>query len=106
VLRACLDLLAVKHIWRMRVNTGAVAMSGPQQKPRFVRFGRKGCADILADIPGRSPSSFVWVECKSPGKKQSVDQVAFQVAVEQAKQRYLLVSDVDTLAEWLKSRGL
>lgn len=126
VLRTVLDLLAVKKIWHRRMNTGAVKAEG-----RFFRFGSVGMADALA-LP-KSPCGAgccprpaeeddavlwelrhcqaqhpvpLWIECKSPGGRQSEAQRAFQAEVEAEGHSYLLVSDIDDLAAFLRERGL
>jgi hypothetical protein len=109
VLKACLDLLAVKKIWHRRMNTGAV-----KDGKRFFRFGSPGMADVLAIAQGkrlRGSTCYwkfapLWVECKAPGGKQSIAQEIFQEEVVREGHAYLLVKDVDELADWLKARGL
>jgi len=127
VLRACLDLLKAKRIWCERRNSGV--MESASGKGRWVKFGEKGMADIQAllnvgMLPWNVPESYarlvrtpeldpdlvvqkvLWIECKASDGKQSYDQKLFQHIVEAEGHSYLLVSDVDTLAEWLKERGL
>jgi len=127
VLRACLDLLAVKHIWHRRMNTGAVKAEG-----RFFRFGSVGMADVLA-LPTlacgasccppppdeddralwemrhcqKAQALPLWLECKaSKGGKQSETQRAFQAEVEAEGHAYLVVRDSSELENWLRGRGL
>jgi len=40
-----MEYLDVQGIWNMRMQTGALVTD-----KRFVRFGTKGCADILATV--------------------------------------------------------
>ena len=107
VLKAVLDLLAVHHVWHRRMNTGAVKTEH-RGKSRVFRFGSKGMADVLALAPleGTSACYTIWVEAKAPGGKQSEAQKAFQAEVEAEGHVYLLVDDVQQLADWLKERGL
>jgi hypothetical protein len=55
--------------WVQRQNTGAAKVGG-----RFVRFGWKGCADILGQLrDGR----FLAVEVKAPKGKLRSEQILF-----------------------------
>lgn len=130
VLRACLDLLAVHKIWHERRNTGAM-----KDGKRYIRFSRKGTADILATpkadhmVPAKlmalavatssdsaeihKPSGHIgvmvptmlWIECKAGKNKQSEDQIAFEKEVSMAGHHYLVVRDVNSLSAWLKEHG-
>lgn len=71
VLNACLDLLAAspKVAFAWRQNTGAVKIA-----KRFVRFGFKGCSDILGML---ADGRFFAVETKETGEVATADQAAF-----------------------------
>lgn len=116
VLKACLDLLAAEKIWHRRWNTGAVKTG-----KRFFRFGEPGDGDILVlprslRVPGSELGTWarwiggapavLWIECKSDSGAQTKDQRDFQKEVESQGHHYLLVRDVDTLREWLKTHGV
>jgi hypothetical protein len=108
VLNACLGLLSAERIWHRRVNTGAV-MSGN----RFLRFNKKGDADIMLTIPvpytrgnGVSWQCVCWVECKSDTGKQSPDQKLFEAEARAEGHDYLLVRSSDDLKKWLQERGV
>lgn len=45
----------------------------------------------------------VWIEVKAPGKKQRPEQVNFQQHVELLGHTYLLIDNVDQIAEWIKT---
>lgn len=67
-------------------NTGAI-----KTEDRFLRYGLKGSADILACIDGR----FVAVEAKCGRDKQQPEQIRFQTAIEKAGGIYILARSVD-----------
>jgi hypothetical protein len=71
VLNACLDLLdaSPKVAFAWRQNTGAVKIA-----KRFVRFGFKGCSDILGML---TDGRFFAVETKETGEVATADQAAF-----------------------------
>lgn len=96
VLKACLDYLAAVHIWRTRMNTGAMQVGN-----RFVRFGKNGTADILATPWKEGRQRILWVEAKALKGKQSEAQKDFQAEVETAGHDYVLVRDLDDLIGWL-----
>jgi hypothetical protein len=102
ILKQILDYLAARHIFAMRMNTGAVA-SEYKGKKRFMRFGTLGMADILAfpqiKINGTlrtvcSPFP-VWIEVKSPEGKQSKLQRSFQEKVENEGHKYIIARSKD-----------
>lgn len=103
---AVLELLAAHNIYAGRLNTGAGFVNGrPVQHHTF----GKGCADILAfpveysDFEPRAQITPTWIECKAPGKKQSSEQISFQQHVELLGHTYLLIDNIDQIAEWLKT---
>lgn len=82
VLKAVIKALALhpRVAWATRMNTGAVTL-GPLGKQRYVRFGFKGCPDIIGQMrDGR----FLAVEVKKPKGKASEDQLAFIYRVRNA----------------------
>jgi hypothetical protein len=78
ILKACIRALALdsRVAWATRINSGAYAVDG-----RFVRFGFKGCADIIGQM---SDGRFLAIEVKREGKKPTDDQVAFLGRVSRA----------------------
>ena len=105
ILTAILQYLAAKHIFAMRMNTGAVA-SEYKGKKRFVRFGTPGCADILAfktvhigivniyTVP-------VWIEAKTAKGKQSELQKSFQWKVESEGHLYIIARGIEDVERYL-----
>ena len=72
LVRACLDLLALRGITAWRNNNAGIY--DPARR-RFRTFhGLKGASDILGILAG---GRFLAVECKMPGGKLSPDQTAF-----------------------------
>lgn len=90
ILRSILDYLAVEKIWAMRLNTGAI-VSEYKGRTRFHRYGRPGCADILASFNGE----FVWLECKTANGKQSDAQKEFEAEVKALGHYYFVVRSID-----------
>lgn len=77
VVKACLELLALKKIMAWRNNQGAI----PNGRGGFRKFvGRKGVSDILAIAPDGS-GRFLGIECKTatgkldPEQKEFMDEV-------------------------------
>ena len=107
VQRAVMDLLAAERIFAIRMNTGAF-----KDGKRFVRFGLKGMADILAFPqakhqvgPNGSPWWLphpLWLEIKAPTGKQSPEQKSFQEQVEAQGHSYLVARSSDDVLAWLK----
>lgn len=102
LLKQILDYLAAERIWAMRINTGAV-VSEYKGRTRFHRYGRPGCADILAfpKIKRRSGSDdwflepILWIECKTPKGKQSEMQKVFQGEVEAEGHTYIVARSLE-----------
>ena len=99
--KAILDYLALKKIWHMRLNTGA--MSGSHKGKRwFVKFGKPGMADILATIVVNGILRVYWIEVKRPGGKQSAAQLEFQAEVYEQGHNYLVVESLEQFMVWFK----
>lgn len=116
--RAITDLLDLKHIWWMRCNSGAMAGSHKGKK-WFVRFGKKGMADLLAiatiyretycKCGEQSRILFttpIWMEIKKPGKWATDAQLSFANQVRAQGHFYLVADSVDVVEAWLRERGL
>lgn len=58
----------------------------------------KGCSDILCCYRGK----FIAIECKKPGKKQSVSQVVFEEKIRRAGGKYILATDWETVAKEIR----
>jgi hypothetical protein len=92
-----LDYLAAKHILAFRMNTGMARFDG-----RFVKFGVKGMADILAFFRGWNGEPVilpVWIETKAKDGRQSEYQKSFQALVESHGHRYIIARSIDDLGE-------
>jgi len=77
-------------LWRSNTGSMSIESSGKQ---RYVKFGLKGSADFTGILPdGRR----IEVECKRPGGRQSPDQKAFQLMIEQNNGVYLLVDSLES----------
>jgi hypothetical protein len=101
--RAILDYLAVKKIWHMRLNTGAVVLES-KGRTRMVRYGRPGCADILVSPIARYSGfpCFLWLEVKAPTGKQSDKQKEFEKEVLDEGHDYFVVRSIDDVEKILK----
>lgn len=120
--RLILDWLSANKIWSKRLNTGAVKASY-NGKSRFVRFGCKGMADILAvktewvseremtygakdlyiEVIQRPVfNKLYWLEVKAPKGVQSPDQKSFQSEVEAQGMKYILARSLEDVIEGLK----
>lgn len=110
--RCIMDYLAAEHILAFRQNTGQAKMG-----ERFVRFGVKGMADILAfkhrktgflatpAIIGDYTTNVIvpiWIECKAGKGKQSEFQKSFQAMVEEHGHRYIVAHGIDDVLEALR----
>jgi len=97
-----LDYLAAKHIFALRMQTGALKID-----QRFVRFGTPGCADILAFPAVCFPKNVrrvwqvVWIECKAAKGRQSDLQKSFQRQVESIGHIYILARSIEDVEDVL-----
>lgn len=90
LVKACLQLLALRGIPSWRNNSGALAVG-----KRFVRFGHPGSSDILGILaPG---GRLLAVECKTATGRLSPAQRAFLDNVTRAGGLALVVRDVAQL---------
>ena len=100
ILKGILDYLAAVKVWAMRINTGAV-VSEYKGKTRFHRYGRPGCADILAttfnmcECGGQGFVRVIWIEVKTATGKQSDAQLEFQKEVENEGHTYIVARSID-----------
>ena len=107
VVRSVTDLLNAENIWNMRIQTG-----GLMGAKRFIRFGKKGAADVLALVNigpflDENPCLPLWVEAKSGSGRQSPAQKEFQAEVEAAGHSYIIAHDgPEAVVEWLKEHGV
>ena len=86
VLKVVMDVLRIKGVFVWRNNSGAYADA---TSGRYIRFGKKGAADILGVYPGgkngEKRGAFFAIECKRPtGGLLSDDQIEFLRAIRRA----------------------
>ena len=91
IVNSCIKWLWVNGCYVWRQNTGAFK---PEGTNRFIRFGLKGCADIIGLT---SSGKFLAVECKFRKGKQSDHQKTFQQHIEAHNGMYFLVRGIDDL---------
>lgn len=105
ILKSILEYLAVCGVWSMRINTGAIA-SEYKGRTRFHRYGRPGCADILAIYAGKMSEmdglTILWIEVKTEKGRQSDLQKLFQAEVEAEGHTYLIARSIDDVEALLK----
>ena len=63
--------------WAVRMNVGGMTTESPNGNQRFIKFGFKGCADILGQTSKAYDGRFLACECKSTTGKPTDDQKAF-----------------------------
>ena len=96
IVRACLDLLAMRGIMAWRQNQGGM-LASYNGKQRFLRFaGVKGISDIIGLL---NDGRFLAVECKKGKGKLSDDQAAFLDAVRKRGGLSMCVRSVAELNE-------
>jgi len=96
VLSQIMQYLKLQGCLVYRMNTGASVFQNAEGPRRFVRFGIRGMADVLAFT--RS-GTVVWVEAKSSTGRQSDTQRVFQEEVEAFGHVYVLANSVDVVIE-------
>jgi hypothetical protein len=110
ILDAVLDYLAAERVVAFRCNTGAIKVDD-----RFIRFGVKGFADILAlpEVSGahRCGIRVRWtapcfIEVKAPKGRQSAEQRSFERQVKDAGAEYVVVRSVDEMRDFLRQHGV
>lgn len=101
VLRAVMEYLAVKRIFAMRMNSGAVQ----DRRGIPVRMHEPGTADILA-LPGKwngwdTIFTPTWIECKAPNGKQSELQKQFEQRVKAEGHLYVIAFGIEDVEKAL-----
>ncbi len=103
VLKSILEYLAVRHVWAMRINTGAIA-GEYKGKRRFFKFGQKGCADVFCTPLNKWGYPVpTWLEIKAEKGRQSESQKEFEQEVRQAGHRYAVCRSIEDVALVMKS---
>ena len=101
-----MEYLSIKRIWHMRQNSGAV-VSEYNGKKRMIRYGRTGCADILASplrwegMLGEHPV-LLWLEIKADKGRQSPGQIQFMDEVRNEGHYYAVIHSIEELQDVLK----
>jgi hypothetical protein len=107
VLAEILQCLRNHRILCFRMNTGAHVATDAKGKPRMIRYGVKGMADVLAFTRHNFVQIFpLWIEAKANGGKQSDAQSIFQQVVEADGHWYVVVRSYEELEAYLKSKGV
>lgn len=97
ILRLCLDYLRINNIFCFRANSAAFFS---QDGKRFIRtHDIKGVSDIIGVLP--ASGKFLAVECKTAKGRQSIEQKAFQMAVERNNGIYIIARSTDDLKDIL-----
>lgn len=100
VLKACLQLLALRRVPAVRVNSGAAKIGG-----RYVRFtSSPGVSDVLAVLPPHG--TFLAVEVKAPSGRLRPAQAQFLDVIRRAGGISCVVRDVRELALLLDGLGV
>ena len=95
ILRQILDYLSVHRIMHWRQNVGSRVDLDRYGKKRFIKFGRKGAADIFACVNGM----LVAIEVKDAKGRQSEHQRAFEQEVIAAGGIYILCRSLEDMVE-------
>jgi hypothetical protein len=103
VVSACLDYLAARGIMAWRNNSGAVKLTRRDGKEGFVRFGKKGSADIIGVLPG---GRFIAVECKTEKGRLSGEQTVFLENVKKAGGVAFVARSAYDVEKALKENGI
>jgi hypothetical protein len=94
LVRACLELLALRGVFAWRANSGGGLRRGKGGRTVPVRANPAGTPDILAVVPG---GRLVGIECKLPGGKRRPAQQAWADNAQRAGALCWLVDDVGAL---------
>lgn len=100
VVRSCINLLKMYGVMGWRCNNAGIRVG--EGNTRYAFHGMKGIPDIIAILP--PTGHFLGIECKAPGGKQSDNQLEFEANCVKAGGTYLLVDDVQKLADYLSER--
>lgn len=95
LVKACIKWLKLSGIYVWRNNTGGRPWTDAKGKSRLMTFGLKGSADIIGVMPPRGRALFV--ECKTKGGKQSIDQQLFESFVRGCGALYIVAYDLGEL---------
>ncbi len=105
---AICEYLSLRDIFYWRTNTGAARYPGNDGKERMVRFGFPGVSDIIGivrhldDRTICNVGQFFAIECKRPGKKLTLAQEAFKIAVIANGGLFLEARNLQDVIDWLR----
>lgn len=91
---AILDYLNLIHVMAWRCNTGAIKLGN-----RYVRFGKKGMADILGILPN---GKLLAIECKRPGGRMTLEQEQFINDIKENNGVAFMADSLDTVMRLIK----
>jgi hypothetical protein len=115
VLASILEYLAVERIWAVRMQSGALPITGKGGKIRPMRFGTPGMGDILATPMVECENGacqrykmpvVLWIECKAADGRQSEAQKSFASQARAAGHEYLVARSIEDVREYLKTHNL
>ena len=92
----------------IRNNSGAMPIKGQNGKMRYIKFGKKGSADILVFVPLFLTHSIkaleaIAIEIKSETGRQSEDQVEWQKDWEKLGGVYYIVRSVEEVMKIIEN---
>ena len=91
--------MSKKVVWFSRMNSGAGKLLYPDGRTsQFMRFGFKGCPDIIGQLPG---GRFFGVETKSATGRSSEDQIEFRERSNEGGGLVVVARSVDDVLERL-----
>lgn len=93
LVKACIDYLTLVGCYCWRNNTGALS-AVYKGKPRFIRYGLPGSADILGVAPN---GKMLTVECKVGKNKPTALQAEFLAEVRRRGGIAIVAYDLDDL---------
>jgi VRR-NUC domain. len=100
VLKACRSALQYHNrvAWVQRMNTGGAYAWRKDGPPRFVKFGFRGCSDLIGQL---KDGRFLAVEVKSQGENPTDNQREFLNVVSSNGGFAICVDNVDVLIKVL-----
>ncbi|KKW11511.1 MAG: VRR-NUC domain protein [Candidatus Gottesmanbacteria bacterium GW2011_GWB1_49_7] len=104
IMRACTDWLNYQErqgkLYYIRNNSGAMPVSDNKGGRRFIRYGKKGSADLIIFKKGElscCTGRAIFCEAKTLTGKQSPEQAEFQRTVEHLGFEYFIFRSLDEL---------
>lgn len=99
-----MQYLNLCRVFCWRNNTGGMTKQSPGRKPRTIRFGLVGSADVLGILPD---GKFIGVECKAPGRGDDSTEAQrwFGQRVKEAGGVYIVATSTDDVHQVLSQLG-